>query len=821
MGLFGSKKVYVSSTVQNLAGKEADRPNYLKTTVIGSVLADQEGIADTLQRAYLKGPQMKLRSFYRWSQRDGTYDQIGSPDAIIGSLSNISGTVVATQIPRDDSQSVSVQTAEVGVADYSYWSEQYILENYKDRFDTEWSSDLDEATGVITITWEDESTTTFTPTMDKEATYIYAAYMVTEEGKTKETVENDPVDGEPDLEDYTLVSDVTEDDVRTRTYTKEIYLGTDEDILGGDKTLKDVYTLVWTTTDAPTSSYQVTVETIIVKEWIGPYVFIYKVGSGNAVLDALVESSEEDYNDQQFYPFIPIRLDNEFLSDNNYPDAYAQAKKAFKKSVDGDMDDVIDELSDLESLDDIDHCYAVFGVSANVVENTSRQYMYLFFKKLMDSQVTSGSDYAEWQENMAAFQESLTAWLEWRDAQDDWIGDPGDEPAVLAYPLLPKSLMTLNANGLADFKYKVEISWQTIAETSGSGLAKEDAKVGEVWFETISSDLLQDKLYFKKSLITVNSKDSDLIRMYWQKDADNWVALDILGMEHKNYIYKKKYVGITLKEALEDTEESGFIVPLHYGVVKEMSLVASTQMTTACCYLVFNSYVIKKTGLLGSIFFKILLVVVIIVVIVYAPQLAPTLANAAAATGTAVGLTGTAALVAGAAINAIAAMVISSIIMKASVAIFGDKLGLIIGTIASVVAMNAGANLLGGQGLTVNFGNMMSAANLTTLTSAVGNVVTGLLRISTMNVIEKSQALQEEYKKQMGEVEDAYADLVGYARGIIDPLALSQADNTLVESPSTFLTRTLMTGTDIAQMSMDMLTNMVDITTSNDLPLQN
>jgi len=40
MGLFGSKKIYVASTVQNMAGDELKRPNYLKTTVIGNVIAN-------------------------------------------------------------------------------------------------------------------------------------------------------------------------------------------------------------------------------------------------------------------------------------------------------------------------------------------------------------------------------------------------------------------------------------------------------------------------------------------------------------------------------------------------------------------------------------------------------------------------------------------------------------------------------------------------------------------------------------------------------------------------------------------------------------
>ena len=78
MGLFSSTKIYVSSTVYNLAGDEINRPDYLKSLVLGNLLTKTDmDIADTIQSGYIKGPGIKLRNFFRWAQDN--YDYIGMP----------------------------------------------------------------------------------------------------------------------------------------------------------------------------------------------------------------------------------------------------------------------------------------------------------------------------------------------------------------------------------------------------------------------------------------------------------------------------------------------------------------------------------------------------------------------------------------------------------------------------------------------------------------------------------------------------------------------------------------------------------------------
>src|SRR5690606_6555738 len=108
-------------------------------------------------------------------------------------------------------------------------------------------------------------------------------------------------------------------------------------------------------------------------------IFIYKKGDGNSTLDAMFEQNADMSN---FFPFIPFRLDNKFVGEDYLPEVYAEAKKAYKRSTTGKFDAMVESLEDNEQLDDIDFAYCVFGVSLNVLENTSRKYVYKFFQEI-------------------------------------------------------------------------------------------------------------------------------------------------------------------------------------------------------------------------------------------------------------------------------------------------------------------------------------------------------------------------------------------------------------------------------------------------------
>ena len=251
-------------------------------------------------------------------------------------------------------------------------------------------------------------------------------------------------------------------------------------------------------------------------------------------------------------------------------------------------------------------------------------------------------------------------------------------------------------------------------------------------------------------------------------------------------IYGGKSVDITAKEALDDADESGFIIPLHDVIYKSMSLVDSTQISTACCFIVFNCYTVVKQKWYQTLAFKI----IIFAVQVYLYGLPTALATA----------------------------FVTKVIEKVAIAIFGEKLGGMIVAIINV-AITANPGDFANADIATIFGNMMKAENLIKLSMAVGDGVSGYLQASAMEVIRETQDMLETYADKMAGIDKLFEENIGYGRGMIDPTLLtSSASKFRPETLDSFLSRTLMTGSEIAELSISMIDRFPAMTTSTDLP---
>lgn len=698
MGLFGGSKTYVSSVLYNLAGDEVDRPSYLKSTVMGAILYPRNAnmsFGGVIRESYIQGPGIQMRSFFRWAQDH--YDDIGVPTGTLGGATQIDSEIVADAVPVDPGHHADVSLVDYGTGDYSVWAEQWMLENHPDLIDTDWTSDIS-AGGVITVTFEDTTTATFTPT-DFELGSIYI---------------------------YTLYNEITPAVVGT---------GTEE---------------------APEFP-----------EVVGPdTIWIYKFGSGHTELDDMII---EGANNGEYLPFIPIRINNQFLSETYEPAAYALAKKAYKRASRAKFDKLIEKIADNENLDDIDYAYVMYGVPLNVVEQASRQYLYRFFEKLRLSNTESNEEFVLWQ-----------------------------EAGGLVAP--PTNSVRIKSTGTLDTNVNMNITWNSIAESTGEGEGKPGAKEGEYWLEA------------EPGVGILGNR----IKIWWQETETSWRALTVIGAKHDNLIYNNKSVTILATEALDDEEISGFLVPLHFGTVQEMSLIDRTQMGTACSYLVLNCYEVVKLKWYQTGIFKIIVfVAVVAITVVTAGAGAPLVGilGTAASVGAAIGLTGTLALIAGAIINAVVAMILMKLIMAGAVAIFGEKIGQIIGVIVSLVTLNVGQSIMNGASLATAWGSLMSASNIMQLTNAVTGGVTAYVQAGAAETLEAGHKLLEDSQRQIKELQEKFAREFGYGRATLDPLSLTDGSiGNALENEATFLSRTLMTGTDIAQMSHDMLTNFASLT---------
>ena len=897
MGLFGSsKKIYVSSVVYNLAGDEDDRPNYLKTTVVGGLLTDTgASLGDTVATSYLTGPGISLRAFARWARKSGYNDLIGLDAPVINSGSIIDVSVLAQQIPHGPTETVVVQTSAIGPADYTFWADQYILQNHPTLISTEYSTDFDEATNTIHI--RDAAgvhVASFSPVgFDSQARYLYASYVRTG-GETHGPVvpgpwvvlasgddfpntavgwtENFLNDTSAPIELVTQVKTVSwfsdgrpnEETTTTSTVTQtaiNIYGEWEKTVYQGRSATQDAVTSLRTVVTKQHTSYKNTTSTSVTappvnigggvtkttqtttttdfiqeerrykkdtqvithKSWGPLQIFIYKELSGNGVLDAMFPVQKEIGG---FFPFIPFRVDNKFVSPTFLADVYPEAKKAYRRSVTGRFDRTIDDLSENESLEDIDYAYTVFGVSLNVKENACKEYIYRFFKEILMSNGNGEADYVNWRDRWEAAQASKEAWEIWKRAQDGGPGTPGygdPEPALIPYPTRNLNSFRVSSKNRPVMNYDILVSWWGIEEGTGTGLIKPGAKKGDLWFSFEGNEDFGETVYQQGEFPTYIGNRVSRIRLYWQDSRTSHRYLDIWGLKHQNFIYGGKSVDIEAEDALKDDEESGFIIPLHEGIYRDMPLLVATQMATACCFMVFNCYTVVKRRWYERVL-KVLLIVVVIAVAIYTAGtgtgfMSSGLLGSNSAIGVGLGFSGTAALVAGAVANSIAAMIVMQVIQTGAVAIFGEKLGALIGAIAGFFAIYAGTAVMNGQTMSSVYSGLMRADNLMKLTGSLSSGISGYLQASAKEYITQAQELVEDYERRSKEISDMYDNLFGTGgKVVLDPLEITSAGWYSYEPSESYLQRTLMTGSDIAELSNSLLTNFARNTLQIDLP---
>lgn len=887
------KKIYVSSVVYNLAGDYPGRPNYLRSTVFGAVMGQENTgstVSQGIQNSYIKGPAIKYRSWYRYVDKNLS-GYIALPSAVIGSSSSVAAADVSAALTVPAGQKAWVQSAIKDDADYMWWAQGYMLEHYPELFNTAWAADFDSATNTVVITMASGTTVRFTAEgFDKNAHYVYALYTLTtddeigpvQEGtpQTDLTVEpshtgydadssvDSPVaktlkttvnvrksysNGDPDYVNETSSNRVVTATPNESVYSKTEYQGQspDSDSLTSLKTILNISKRAIVTTDVDTKTttgsetiggevVQVTTTTTTTTENISyvfdlrtdtqtitslalneSRVFIYRLGSGGS-LDKYI-SQGTDFG--KFFPVLPLRIDNVSIKRYGPPALYTAVAKAYKKLIGSPFDEMLKSVEDNKNIDDIDYAAINFGVALNTKTDACKRYVYQFWKAMIDYQTSSQSDYLTWKTQALAAASYQNRWNVWKAAQDN----PADPLYGTAEPLRAtitrpnSSSIRIQADQAWNSWYNIVISWNYVAETAHAGQAWAGARSGQLKLVATKGDPILVDSYLAgigSDSSDVSDLSDDTLTIFWQVSDTAYRRLDISGAYHKNVVYKGKSVGTSARDALEDKDESGFIVPLHYGILRDTPLIPATQLTAEAGYVTFNCYQVVKTRWYQTGWFKIVLVIIIIVISIWTGGAAAGsvgVLGANAAVGAAIGLAGTAAIVAGAALNALAAMAISAVLMRVSTSIFGAEVGAVVGAIASMVALNVAAGYQASGSVAVNWGDMASASNLLQATQAVQTAYTAHATDKLKDMQQQAQDAENRYYENKEQIDAMTAELMGYTGAVIDPMMLTDAQNFSNESADKFLGRTLMTGSDIATLTHQMISDFVDLSNNLDM----
>lgn len=579
-------------------------------------------------------------------------------------------------------------------------------------------------------------------------------------------------------------------------------------------------TTVTTIEDVLTVSYDYknTWSQVLSENWGNERVLIYRKGGSSTVDDYIFGDFERDTG--LYLPIIPLRFNNRAVNKNNYPAQYAlnrkAARKAFKKA--SSIDTLLKNLESNEQVDQIDHAWVVFGSSLGSKEQDALDYNYQFMKDWVEGTPYNPINIKDPFEYATALETYWAALEAYENYSSDSEGGSSirppkpTPPTTATYKFQTYQVGDIFSQTVIETRwaYNILVAASGGALRTGSGFhARSGNKPGTCWTYQQGNVLI-------KSRIQVSGGDSG---SYWEYRNDPipvivfgkqlttsaWEEYVFFDVNHTNYVYEGLSVVTPADKALQGGENSSFLFPMSDQVLKNMQLIEGTQLAMASSYLVINYYDKQKIPWYASGFFQIVLVVVVVVVAVYTGYVSGEsvgVLGSNAAVGAAIGFTGTAAILAGAIVNALAAAIISAVVTKISTALLGDKIGAIVGAVLSMVVV---------WGMTNNWNfntadlvhSFTKADNLLKLTLSGGNMAADYMQASAQQIIADTQNLMEDYRDRADELATLTQQYLGSTG--IDPTVISEATRNLVESPKDFMSRTLMTGDEIADISLSLV----------------
>lgn len=508
---------------------------------------------------------------------------------------------------------------------------------------------------------------------------------------------------------------------------------------------------------------------------------------------------------QKFFPVIPLRRDNVMVDLANFPTQYGWNRKATRKAFGSKKkyNDLIDSLADNPSLGDIDHAWVVFGVSLSTKQQDGIRYLYEFFEDLANNTVSTVGAY----KSPSGYESAWAAFV--IAAQATTNDEFGVE--ITARPIPPtvqEYTFTINASGgTQDWLFNTTITAKGGGQVVGTGFhARSNGKVGNSWLYAKSTVTLSVPTFNNDGVTVYSPSVTTVIAFGKQVTAGNWVEYEFFDLTHINNVYQGITATTLATTVIASTDEnSSFIIPLSENVLKDLTLIRRTQLSLECSFLVVNYYDKQTIPWYATGFFQIVLVVVIIVVAVYTGYIGPESAGVFgtnAAVGASIGFTGTAAIVAGAIVNAVGAAIVAGMITNAAIRAFGQEFGRVVGFVASMLAINAMSSN-GPFSLANTWTEMTKADNLIRMSMSGIQQYGNYMQSQAMKLNAETQALLEETNTALKEINLLMQELLGDTG--VDAKTITDAMRYAAETPSQFLSRTTMTGNEIAEISIKLV----------------
>ena len=785
MGIFsGKKKTYVSSLVYNLAGDDPeDRVDYVKYTVLNALLQERS-VSESLTDSLLRGRGQNFQIAFRYARDKFEWGLPNSVSKFVQLTNNV--PILDALSAEAQGQDVEVISIESGIADYTWWAEREMTEKYLyDPVEETMgappagvqpnavvSFDVDR-TGTIYLEFLNPGSTVPVivkinpPDYVMKVNYIFALYRYVSSFITKEEVVTRPFQTGDVTRGSTTVT-VIETDGEERTTTLQVN----------------------TVTDGTTTT--ITTKETVVQKSRSKY-FIYQLGKGtypaiDALADTLIQSGS-------YFPAIPLRVNNEDWTDEEHQktELYKTSKKLL-----GHLGLKIDEMSKIingnRDVKNIDYGFVVQGVPINAKTQASRMYLFEFFNELMTTQSYNKPDFDTWK-----------------------AGNKKLAPNINTLEIFHPDNRTNN--------YNIKLQWQYVSRQNFAGQVKPGARIGDMDVQVGTKQQWEITQGGFGAVRLVSGVDGTSIYFRKQISANQYAEIEVCGLVFQNFVYNGKYVELTATEVFETEDdeepEEGLLIPLDMNALNNMNLRWRTQLSYESSFIVFNCYQIVKQKWYQTGAFKIIMAIIAIVIIIL---------SWGTATGPVAGIWGTmygALLYVGvnyliaqiivALLYYLAMMIIMKLLTAVGTKLFGETWGRVFAVIVMIiVTWGAGT---GEAVSTATTQTSVTAVQILQGLTAVAQVVNAYSTGQQIEIAEDLAKLSEAYKADMKEIEDMSKEMLDTNLDLIDIQGLINTQKRfMLEGPSEFLQRTLMTGSEICELTSGLVDNFASMNLRLDLP---
>ena len=318
------------------------------------------------------------------------------------------------------------------------------------------------------------------------------------------------------------------------------------------------------------------------------------------------ENSIEEGNN--LLPVIPLRYRNRDLTREEVRDTklYKTSKTALNM-LNINIDDVAARINENPDVAEIDHAYIMFGVDVQTEEIYSLKYLVAFFDYVIDKALINDLD----------FYKSLF------DPNQE-IGDYGGARPYSIYDFMLGGIGVQTPEVTNSTTILVnDTGTVTVSSVTGNpdwGAFEEFGLNMSIGYNSIRSEVLMGAIgpvgHVTKTLVRdedttgyfkAGVPDGSAMVLCEQITATTYRRISVFGLFLSNYINYPRGVTTTLTKVIDNPDEHGLVIPLHYNVVRQMRPLDRNNVYKDTLILILNSEKTVRLKWYESSFFKFII----------------------------------------------------------------------------------------------------------------------------------------------------------------------------------------------------------------------